>query len=88
MTFKLTGEGEAEAVVSKNIAIFGYKQWLLSIDNVFHNIPGSQLLSDIQTFLAGNQLYELKSHRRGWCGGGGGPKKPLEFSAINSEFSA
>ena len=32
---------------------------------VFQNIPGSQLLSDIQTFLAGNQLYELKSHRRG-----------------------
>ena len=24
---------------------------------VFQNIPGSQLLSDIQTFLAGNQLY-------------------------------
>ena len=35
---------------------------------------GSQLLSDIQTFLAGNQLYELMSHRRG-CGGC--PKKLL-----------
>ena len=32
--------------------------------------PGSQLLSDFQTFLAGNQLYELKRNRRGWC-----PKK-------------
>ena len=31
-------------------------------------IPGSQLLSDIQTFLAGNQLYELKTHRRGSWG--------------------
>ena len=30
MTSKLTGEGEAE--VKKNIAIFGYKQRLLSID--------------------------------------------------------
>ena len=25
----------------------------------FQNIPGSQLLSDVQTFLAVNQLYEL-----------------------------
>ena len=32
---------------------------------VFQNIPGSQLLSDIQTFLAGNQLYELKCQ---WIG--------------------
>ena len=32
-------------------------------EKVFQNILGSQLLSDIQTFLAGNQLYELKTHR-------------------------
>ena len=77
MTSKLTGEGdEAEgAVPKKNIAIFGNKQRLLSIDmktkvvqhvpriifnvfkvfkfsgfQVFQNILGSQLLSDIQTF--------------------------------------
>ena len=39
---------------------------------------GSQLLSDIQTFLAGNQLYELKTNRRG-CGGG--PKKYIAIFA-------
>ena len=33
MTSKLTGEGdEAEEVPKKNIAIFGYKQRLLSLD--------------------------------------------------------
>ena len=32
----------------------------VKVFQVFQNIPGSQLLSDIQTFfLAGNQLYEL-----------------------------
>ena len=35
----------------------------VKVFQVFQNIPGSQLLSDIQTFLAGNQLYELKTHR-------------------------
>ena len=29
----------------------------VKVYQVFQNIPGSQLLSDIQTFLAGNQLY-------------------------------
>jgi len=29
--------------------------------------------------LAGNQLYELKSHRRGWWGWGGCPKKSIAF---------
>ena len=28
----------------------------VKVFQVFQNIPGSQLLSDIQTFLAGNQL--------------------------------
>ena len=37
---------------------------------------------DVSKFLAGNQLYELMSHRIGWCG----PKKTLQFSAINSDF--
>ena len=32
-----------------------------------HWIPGSQLLSDVQTFLAGNQLYDCFTHRGGWC---------------------
>ena len=36
----------------------------VKVFQVFQNIPGSQLLSDIQTFLAGNQLHELKTH--GW----------------------
>ena len=31
----------------------------VKVFQVFQNIPGSQLLSDFQTFLAGNQLYEL-----------------------------
>ena len=35
----------------------------------FQISSGSQLLSDFQTFLAGNQLYELKTNRRGWCWG-------------------
>ena len=53
----------------KNIEIFYYKQRLLIMDmkskvvQVFKfskfGIPGSQLLSDVQTFLAGKQLYEL-----------------------------
>ena len=34
---------------------------------VFQNIPGSQLLSDIQTFLAWIQLYELKSVSHAGC---------------------
>ena len=32
MNSKVTGEGEAEAAVKKSIAIFGYKQRLLSLD--------------------------------------------------------
>ena len=80
MTSKLTGEGDEAADVLKNIAIFGNKQRLLSINMktkvvqhvpwiifnvfkvfefssfqvflVFQNIPGSQLLSDIQTFFS------------------------------------
>ena len=32
MTPKLTGEGDGEAVKKKSIAIFGYKQRLLSIN--------------------------------------------------------
>ena len=32
MTPKLTGEGDVDAVPKKTIAIFGYKQRLLSID--------------------------------------------------------
>ena len=32
MNSELTGEGDVDDVVQKNIAIFGYKQWLLSTD--------------------------------------------------------
>ena len=32
MTPKLTGEGDGAAAVKKSIAIFGYKQQLLSIE--------------------------------------------------------
>ena len=62
MNSKLTGSGVDEAVVKKYIVIFTYKQWLLSIDmktNVVQYDESSQLLFDIKTFLAGNQLSEL-----------------------------
>ena len=42
MTSKLTGEGDAEAEVKKNIAIFGYEQRLLSIEmktKVVQHVP-------------------------------------------------
>ena len=29
------------------------------------NVLGSQLLPDVQTFLAGNQLYDWLTHRKG-----------------------
>ena len=35
------------------------------IFHVLQNIPGSKLLSDIQTFLAGNQLYDIECNRGG-----------------------
>ena len=79
LTPKLTGEGGADDdddEVKKSIAIFDYKQRLLSIDmktkvihyvpriifhvfkvfkfSSFQNIPGSQLLSDIQKFFIFN----------------------------------
>ena len=50
----------------------------------FQFFSGSQLLSEFQTFLAGNQLQDWQTHRRG-CGCGG-QKKTLQFSAINSDF--
>ena len=66
MVGKLTGEGNAaDEGVKKIIAIFTYNQWLLSIDSSessesesFQNIPGSQLLSDVQRFLAALQPYK------------------------------
>ena len=43
MTSKVTGEGdEAAEEVKKSIAIFGYKQWLLSLDmktKVVQHVP-------------------------------------------------
>ena len=40
---------------------------VVKVFQVFQNIPGSQLLSDIQTFLARIQLYELKSVSHAGC---------------------
>ena len=45
--------------------------------------PGSQLLSDCQTFVAGTSSRNSKL-----TGCGGGPKKGLLFSPINSDFWA
>ena len=41
---------------------------------------------DVSKFLAGNQLYELMSHRIGWCGCG--PKNHIAIFAKNSDFWA
>ena len=46
--------------------------------------PGSQLLSDIQTFLAGNQLYQSMNSKLTWEGDE--VKKSIAISAINAEF--
>ena len=35
---------------------------------VFHNIPGSQLLSDVQTFLTGKQLKDWSGYNGSWDG--------------------
>ena len=60
MNSKLTGEGDDDDV-KKNIAIFGNKQRILSIEmktKVVQHVPrinfGSQLLSDFQAFLTYN----------------------------------
>ena len=58
MNSKITGQGDAAAEeVHKSIAIFGYKQSLLSVDmktKVVQHVERErvklQLLSDIQTF--------------------------------------
>ncbi len=44
--------------VFKVFEFSSFQVFRLSSFQVFQNIPGSQLFSDIQTFLAGNQLYE------------------------------
>ena len=69
MNSKLTGEGAAaddddDDDVKKNIGIFrdenkscsACREW---VNERLKDTPGSQLLSDIQTFLAGNQLYDI-----------------------------
>ena len=39
---------------------------------------------DLVVFLAGNQLNELKTHRRGWCGGG--PKILIAIFTYNQRL--
>ena len=61
----------------------GHLSWLaesLSRDSVLGRnwtilMPAHKILKNCPPFLAGNQLYELKCNRRGWCCCGCGPKK-------------
>ena len=58
MNSKLTGKGDEEEGVKKTIDIFTYKQRILSID-MKTKVCNFEIFASSQTFLAGNQLYEL-----------------------------
>ena len=55
----------------------------MQILQVLQDILGSQLLSDIQTFLAGNQLYDIQSNRWGCCWGWGKKMSERQTKAGN-----